>query len=79
MDNMQMATTQQQDIASAANEVLANSSVSELRRLRVDEKADKLHLSGQVRSFYHKQLAQEMVRGVAGKMQLVNRVDVRSS
>lgn len=73
-----MATTEQQDIAAAATEVLANSPVSQLRRLRVDETADKLQLSGQVRSFYHKQLAQEMVRPLVGGMRLINRIDVCS-
>ena len=73
-----MTTTEQHDIAMAASEVLAHSAVAELRRLRVDEKADTLQLSGQVRSFYHKQLAQETIRSVAGDMQLVNRVNVCS-
>ncbi len=75
---MHMTTTEQHEIAMAASEVLAHSAVAELRRLRVDEKADTLQLSGQVRSFYHKQLAQETIRSVAGDMQLVNRVDVCS-
>ena len=74
-----MATTQQDSIATTATALLAQSPIAELRRLRVDEKADKLQLSGQVRSFYHKQLAQETVRSVAGDMQLINRVDVCSS
>ena len=74
-----METTYSQDVASAATEVLASSSVSELRRLRVDGEANELHLSGIVRSFYHKQLAQETVRNVAGDMRVVNRVDVTQS
>ena len=73
-----MTVTEQHEIAEAASAVLANSSVAELRKLRVDENADKLQLSGQVRSFYHKQLAQETIRTVAGGMQVVNRVDVCS-
>jgi hypothetical protein len=73
---MQMATTEQQETAAAATAVLAQSSVAELRRLRVDETANRLQLSGRVSSFYHKQLAQELVRSVAGEMQMVNRVDV---
>ena len=71
-----METTYPHDVATAATAVLASSSVSELRRLRVDGEANELRLSGIVRSFYHKQLAQETVRTVAGDMQVVNRVDV---
>jgi osmotically-inducible protein OsmY len=76
---MHMTVTERHEIALAASEVLAQSSVAELRKLRVDEDNDnKLRLSGQVRSFYHKQLAQETVRTVAGGMQVINRVAVCS-
>tara|TARA_R110002049_G_scaffold2750_4_gene22006 strand:- start:194040 stop:194261 length:222 start_codon:yes stop_codon:yes gene_type:complete len=71
-----METTYPQEVATAATAVLARSSVSELRRLRVDGEEGELRLSGIVRSFYHKQLAQETVRTVAAGMQVVNRVDV---
>ncbi len=73
-----METTYQHDIAQAATDVLAKSSVSELRELRVDGTNTELQLSGKVRSYYHKQLAQETVRTVAAGMQVVNRVDVCS-
>ena len=73
-----METTYQHDIAQAATAELANSSVSELRALCVKGTATELQLSGTVRSFYHKQLAQETIRSVAGGMQVVNRVDVGS-
>ena len=62
--------------AVAAIAVLAKSSIRELRHLRVDGTANQLQLSGEVRSFYHKQLAQETVRTVAAGMQVVNRVHV---
>ena len=71
-----MMDTTQQDVEQAAIEVLANSSVRELRQLRVDGSSNKLELSGRVRSFYHKQLAQETVLAVAAGMQVVNQVDV---
>ena len=71
-----MMDTAQQDVEQAAIAVLANSSVRELRQLRVDGSSNQLQLSGQVRSFYHKQLAQETVRRVAAGMQVVNHVDV---
>ncbi|MGI9472796.1 MAG: BON domain-containing protein [Rubripirellula sp.] len=71
-----MIETNQREITQAACDVLANSSVRELRQLRVDGTANQLQLSGRVRSFYHKQLAQETVRSVAGGMQMVNHVRV---
>jgi osmotically-inducible protein OsmY len=74
--NKNMMDTTQQDVEQAAIAVLANSSVRELRQLRVDGSSNKLELSGQVRSFYHKQLAQEAVRTVAAGMQVVNQVNV---
>ena len=73
------SANQQSDILVAASAVLANSSVGDLRFLRVDEQADTLRLSGQVRSYYHKQLAQETVRVVAGNMQVVIGVSVRDA
>ncbi|HBV64064.1 MAG TPA: transport-associated domain protein [Rhodopirellula sp.] len=65
-------------ITRAAIEILSNSSVRELRFLRVDDCANHLELTGRVGSYYHKQLAQETIRRVAGGMQLVNRVQVTS-
>ena len=73
-----MAILAEQDVATRATAELAKSSVSELRSIRVDKSAGKLQLSGKVRSFYHKQLAQETVRTVAGGMQVVNHVHVSS-
>ncbi len=73
-----MIESARQEAADAAVAILANSSVSALRMLRVDRNANHLQLSGHVRSFYHKQLAQETVRSVAGGLTVVNRVDVRS-
>jgi len=65
-------------IARAAREILSNSSVRELRFLRVDGSANQLELTGRVGSYYHKQLAQETIRRVAGDMQMVNRVQVEA-
>ncbi len=75
-NGIQMASTLEQDVASAATKILANSPVLELRYLRVDHCENELRLLGRVRSFYHKQLAQEAVRPIAAGMQVVNRVSV---
>jgi hypothetical protein len=68
--------TKLQDNLLQARTVLAKSSIRELRQLRVDESDETLELSGHVRSYYHKQLAQETVRTVARGRQLINRVEV---
>ncbi len=73
-----MTTMQAQQIVTAASALLAKSSVQELRSLRVDEDSNELRLRGKVRSFYHKQLAQEAVLPVAGSLQVVNHVDVHN-
>mgnify|MGYP001817592390 CR=1 FL=1 len=72
-----MEPTETEEIVTAATAMLAQSSVPELRTLRVDEESNELQLRGKVRSFYHKQLAQEAVFRVAGELQVVNHVDVR--
>lgn len=73
-----MKTTTSSDVAEAASAVLAQSSVAELRQLRVDQGEDHLQLSGHVGSFYHKQLAQESIRHLAAGMRVINRVSVTS-
>lgn len=64
------------EIALAALQRLADSSVAELRFLRVDHQDNEIRLNGRVRSFYHKQLAQETVRPIAQGSRLVNEVKV---
>lgn len=64
------------DVPPLASLVLAQSSIRELRQIRVDESDHAVELSGSVRSFYHKQLAQETVRNVVKGRQLINRVKV---
>jgi hypothetical protein len=49
-----------------ARKLLQRSSVRELRRLHLELVDDNLQIIGQVKSFYHKQLAQEVVRQVVG-------------
>ncbi|MCO8124063.1 BON domain-containing protein [Stieleria sp. TO1_6] len=69
-------TTETKEILTAASAVLANNSVPELRGLRVDEESNELQLHGRVRSFYHKQLAQEAILPLAGNLQVVNHLHV---
>ena len=72
-----MMQAKPQDAARRATDMLSKSSIRDLRHIRVDETDEALELSGTVRSYYHKQLAQETVRSVASGRQLINRVEVR--
>ncbi len=62
-----------------AQAALRNSPVSELRELRVDQCEGALVISGTVSSFYHKQLAQEVVRAVCKEceVEMTNTIRVR--
>jgi hypothetical protein len=62
-----------------AEMALRNSPVSELRALRVDRRDAALVISGTVSSFYHKQLAQEVVRAICKdcEVELTNTIRVR--
>jgi len=60
-----------------AQSALHASPIYELRNLDVQEADDGLLISGTVDSFYHKQLAQEVVRAVAHGVRLQNTISVR--
>ena len=55
---------------------LTNSPIYALRMLRVESDGDAICLRGRVGTFYHKQLAQEAIRMAAGKIVVVNSIDV---
>ncbi len=59
-----------------AESALTKSPVFALRGLHVVQSDGQLLISGRVRTFYHKQLAQEAVRHVANGFRLVNSVEV---
>lgn len=64
------------DLKPRAQAALTDSSFVDLRDLKVELIDDRLVITGTVSSFYHKQLAQEVVRAVAGCVGVVNRVNV---
>jgi osmotically-inducible protein OsmY len=64
------------ELPTAATALLSASN-PELRRLEVRETDEEVQVSGQVSSFYLKQLAQEAVRPAAKGRPIVNRVEVR--
>jgi hypothetical protein len=66
------------DVESRIQAALAASPISALRELRVSLHGTSLRLQGSVGSYYHKQLAQEIVRSLAGDLEVVNVVAVDS-
>jgi osmotically-inducible protein OsmY len=69
-----MASAVEMDVASRAKSALAHSPIYVLREIQVETEGDTLLLQGKVDTFYHKQLAQEVVRSVAAGMRVVNSV-----
>ena len=67
------------DVQSRAQMALVDSPIYALRELRVEHSGDSLLLSGRVSSFYHKQLAQEVVRTVADGLEVINSIHVHES
>jgi osmotically-inducible protein OsmY len=74
-----MAAIVTEDVHPRAQAALANSPFYELRNVRVELCDHALLLSGTVSSFYHKQLAQEVVRSVCRETELINRICVRAA
>jgi hypothetical protein len=74
-----MAGVPVDDVQPRAQTALSNSPIFELRDLRVEQADEGLVISGIVSSFYHKQLAQEVVRATCegAEIELVNAIRVR--
>ena len=65
------------EVQPRAQAALRNSPVYELRDLEVRQRDDALQIFGCVSSFYHKQLAQEVVRSVCTGIKVVNSIEVK--
>ena len=64
------------DARPRAQAALTSSPIYELRDLSVETHDGSLLISGCVSSFYHKQLAQEVVRTVCTDVEVINSIDV---
>jgi hypothetical protein len=62
--------------AARARAELAKSRIFDLRRLVVVQDGESIVLRGRVSSFYHKQLAQEVVRNATDGAEVVNAIRV---
>lgn len=64
------------DVAKQAKIALSRSRIFDLRRLAVDEDGEAVVLRGRVSSYYHKQLAQEVVRNATDGAEVINAIRV---
>jgi BON domain len=64
------------DAATQAKAVLATSRIFDLRCLDVEQDGESVVLRGRVDSFYHKQLAQELVRVAVEGTEVINAICV---
>jgi hypothetical protein len=71
-----MAVLSTNDVQPRAQAALAASPFFELRELQVQPQDGALLISGTVSSFYHKQLAQEVVRSVCTDIEVINTIRV---
>lgn len=59
-------------------DILMHNPIGQLRRLVVIENDTEVIITGQVSSYYYKQMAQETLRSAAGKRVILNHVEVCS-
>jgi len=71
-----MGKTRATEAQPRAQTALASSPIYDLRELQVEQRNGSLVISGRVSSFYHKQLAQEVVRTVCQDIELINSIRV---
>ena len=68
---------QTQDVAvQRARTALSGSPIFALRELDVEMTGERLIISGRVNCFYHKQLAQEVVRNAVEGVRVINAISV---
>jgi osmotically-inducible protein OsmY len=70
--------TSQSELIVQAQDALKNSALQFLKQLSVDDVDGRLVITGTVETYYQKQQAQEIIRGVAGGMQVENEVLVKA-
>jgi hypothetical protein len=63
-------------VAARAKEILGSSRIFDLRALDVEQEDECVVLRGSVDSYYHKQLAQELLRTSIEGVEVVNEIHV---
>lgn len=70
------ATDPVRDELTRARTALAQSSIYVLRKLHIDQDGESLIMRGRVDSYYHKQLAQELVKAAVMGVEVINALQV---
>ena len=65
------------DVQARAQLALSGSPVFALRDLQVEQQGEAILIRGLVSSFYHKQLAQEVIRHALEGVEVINSIRVR--
>jgi len=74
-----MISSSLKNVRSRVVTALESNANPQLRFIRVDLRENTVCLSGQVRSFYHKQLVQEIVRSIDDEVEVCNDLRVAPS
>jgi osmotically-inducible protein OsmY len=72
----QLGEPQLRETATQARQALARSRIFDLRNLQVHDDDECVVLRGNVGSYYHKQLAQELVRAAVDGAEVINEITV---
>jgi len=64
------------DTLARARAALSKSKIRDLKQLTLAQHEDRIVVSGRVSSYYHKQLAQELLRAELGDANVVNEMQV---
>ena len=64
------------DVVAHAKEALRHSALADIRNLEIELDGERLVLSGTVGSFFHKQLAQELLRNAVEDFEIANAIGV---
>ena len=73
---MEAALSPNEDVAKIARSRLGNSPYMAIRSVSCDFDEGVLLLRGRLRSFHHKQVAQETLQRLPGVRQIVNEIEV---
>ena len=65
-----------EEVIARAKSALSATAIYALRELTVESDGVRIVLSGQVSTYYHKQLAQEAIRVVSSGYRLTNHIEV---
>src|SRR5258708_7614766 len=71
-----LASQAKADLASEAKAILGRSRIFDIRALEVEQEAECVVLRGRVDWFYHKQLAQELLKTKMDGVEVINEIHV---